>query len=99
MLELQYSVDDLIQTAIIGMTTKKPTHSRHKSSIRSAKPLSDLISKTLKTERQLVTAVLQKWRCSASYDSEVGNQNLVLRLKFSGENRHLRKAAKRSLQA
>jgi hypothetical protein len=25
----------------------------------------------------------------------VVNQNLVLRLKFSGENRHLRKAAKR----
>ena len=41
------------------------------------------------------TAVLQKWRCSASYDSEVVNQNLVLRLKFCGENRHLRKAAKR----
>src|SRR5690606_7533199 len=50
---------------------------------------------TRTTERQLVTAVLQKWRCSASYDSEVVNQNLVLRLKFSGENRHLRKAAKR----
>lgn len=45
------------------------------------------------TER--TTAVLQKWRCSASYDSEVVNQNLVLRLKFSGENRHLRKAANR----
>jgi hypothetical protein len=27
--------------------------------------------------------------------TEVVNQNLVLRLKFSGENRHLRKAAKR----
>ncbi|MBM3163481.1 MAG: hypothetical protein FJZ79_09280 [Chlorobi bacterium] len=50
---------------------------------------------TQTTERQLVTAVLQKWRCSASYDSKVVNQNLVLRLKFSGENRHLRKAAKR----
>ena len=47
------------------------------------------------TEHQLPTAVLQKWRCSASYDSEVVNQNLVLRLKFSGENRHLRQAAKR----
>ncbi len=48
------------------------------------------------TER--TTAVLQKWRCSASYDSEVVNQNLVLRMKFSGENRHLRKAAKRYQQ-
>ena len=47
------------------------------------------------TERQHTTAVLQKWRCSSSYDSDVVNQNLVLRLKFSGENRHLRKAAKR----
>ena len=47
------------------------------------------------TEHQLPTAVLQKWRCSASYDSEVVNQNLVLRLKFSGENRHLRQARKR----
>jgi competence protein ComEC len=47
----------------------------------------------------VLTAVLQKWRCSASYDSEVVNQNLVLRLKFSGENRHLRKAAKRCVRA
>lgn len=38
-------------------------------------------------EHQLPTAVLQKWRCSASIDSAVVNQNLVLRLKFSGENR------------
>ena len=51
-----------------------------------------------KTEGQHTTAVLQKWRFSASYDSELVNQNLVLRLKFSGENRHLRKAAKRCLQ-
>jgi hypothetical protein len=52
---------------------------------------------TNKTEKkgEVLTAVLQKWRFSASYDSEVVNQNLVLRLKFSGENRHLRKAAKR----
>ena len=49
-------------------------------------------------ERQHTTAVLQKWRCSASYDREVVNQNLVLRMKFSGENRHLRKAAKRCRQ-
>jgi len=41
------------------------------------------------------TAVWRNGGCSASYDSEVVNQNLVLRLKFSGENRHLRKAAKR----
>ena len=55
------------------------------------------MTRTNTTEKkgEVLTAVLQKWRCSASYDSEVVNQNLVLRLKFSGENRHLRKAAKR----
>lgn len=34
---------------------------------------------TTETEAQLATAVLQKWRFSASYDSLVVNQNLVLR--------------------
>jgi len=55
------------------------------------------MTRTNTTEKkgEVLTAVLQKWRCSASYDSEVVNQNLVLRLKFSGENRHLRKAANR----
>jgi len=47
------------------------------------------------TEGLLVTWVLLKWRCSAPSDSEEVNQNLVLRVKFSGENRHLRKARKR----
>ena len=46
-------------------------------------------------EGHLPTAVLQKWRCSASYDSFVVGSSSVLRMKFSGENRHLRKAAKR----
>lgn len=74
----------------------QPTHKDQNTNLTmTAKPLSDLTFTTRQTERQLVTAVLQKWRCSASYDSEVVNQNLVLRLKFSGENRHLRKAAKR----
>jgi len=45
-----------------------------------------------KKNTESTTAVLQKWRCSASYDSEVVNQYLVLRMKFGGENRHLRKA-------
>ena len=53
---------------------------------------------THEKKHDCLTAVLQKWRFSASYDSEVVNQNLVLRLKFSGENRHLRKAAKRCVQ-
>ena len=42
---------------------------------------------THEKKHDCLTAVLQKWRFSASYDSEVVNQNLVLRLKFSGENR------------
>jgi len=50
---------------------------------------------TIEKKNERPTAVLQKWRFSASYDSEVVNQNLVLRLKFSGENRHLCKAANR----
>jgi hypothetical protein len=50
---------------------------------------------TSEKKHDCLTAVLQKWRCSASYDSFVGNQSSVLRLKFSGQNRHLRKAAKR----
>ena len=50
---------------------------------------------TWENKYDCLTAVLQKWRCSASNDSEVVNQNLVLRLKFSSENCHLRKAEKR----
>jgi len=41
------------------------------------------------------TAVWQKWRFSASYDSFVGQQTVVLRINICGENRHLRQAAKR----
>jgi hypothetical protein len=81
---------------IFKTATAQPTNKDQNNNLTmTAKPLSDLTFTTRQTERQLVTAVLQKWRCSASYDSEVGNQNLVLRFKFSGENRHLRKAAKR----
>jgi hypothetical protein len=53
---------------------------------------------TIEKKNERPTAVLQKWRFSASYDSEVVNQNLVLRLRFSGENRHLCKAANRYRQ-
>src|SRR5690554_1098053 len=81
---------------IFKTATAQPTHKDQNTHwTMTAKPLSYLTFTTRTTERQLVTAVLQKWRCSASYDSEVVNQNLVLRLKLSGENRHLRKAAKR----
>ena len=50
---------------------------------------------TAQTEGQQVTAVWQKWRFSASYDSFVGEQTVVLRINICGENRHLRQAAKR----
>jgi hypothetical protein len=47
------------------------------------------------TKRQHLTAVWQKWRLSASYDSFVVEQTVVLRMNICGENRHLRQAAKR----
>ena len=47
------------------------------------------------TEGQLITAVWQKWRFSASFDSFVVKQTVVLRMNICGENRHLRQAAKR----
>ena len=46
-------------------------------------------------ERQPITAPTQKWRFSASYDSFAVKQTLVLRMKFSGKNRHLRVASNR----
>ena len=46
-------------------------------------------------ERQPITAPTKNWRFSASYDSFVVKQTLVLRMKFSGENRQLLLAAKR----
>jgi len=48
-----------------------------------------------KKERQHLTAPKKKWRLGASYDSFVVNQTLVLRMKFSGENRQLLLAANR----
>ncbi len=50
-------------------------------------------------ERQPITAPTRNWRFSASYDSFVVEQTLVLRMKFSGENRQLLVAAKRYKQA
>ena len=46
-------------------------------------------------ERQPITAPTKNWRFSASYDSFVVEQTLVLRMKFSGKNRQLLVAAKR----
>lgn len=53
---------------------------------------------THEKKHDCLTAVLQKWRFSASNDSFVAGSSSVLRMKFSGVNRHLRKAAKRCAQ-
>ena len=47
------------------------------------------------TEGQLITAPTKNWRFSASYDSFVVNQTLVLRMNICGKNRQLLVAAKR----
>jgi hypothetical protein len=49
---------------------------------------------TLNT-KLVLTGVWQKWRCSASYDSFVGKQTLLLRLKFSAKTPRHRKPPKR----
>ena len=49
----------------------------------------------IRQERQPVTAVWRNGGFSASYDTFVVNQKIVLRLKFSAQKRHLRKATKR----
>jgi hypothetical protein len=83
---------------IFKTATAQPIHKDQNTHwTMTAKPLTDMTYTTQQTERQLVTAVWQKWRCSASYDSFVGKQTLVLRLKFGAENRHLRQAANRWL--
>ena len=50
---------------------------------------------TRKTEGQQLTAVWRNGGCSASYDSFVVQQTLVLRIKICGENPPLRQATKR----
>jgi len=50
---------------------------------------------TTLTKEQLAIVVLQTWRMSASYDSFVVNQNILLRLKFGAENRYDQQAPKR----
>ena len=48
-----------------------------------------------RTERQHLTAPTRNWRFSASYDSFVVNQTLVLRINICGKNRQLLVAANR----
>jgi hypothetical protein len=47
------------------------------------------------TEGQLITAVWRNGGLSASYDSFVGKQTLVLCINICGKNPPLRRAAKR----
>jgi hypothetical protein len=74
---------------------KYATHNRH-SMTRQLNNDNGL--QTRWTERQHLTAVWQKWRFSASYDSFVVEQTLVLLMNICGKNRHLRQARKRYLQ-
>ena len=53
---------------------------------------------THEKKHDCLTAVLQKWRFSASYDSFVVGSSSVLRINICGENRHLREAANRWVQ-
>ena len=46
-------------------------------------------------ERQPITAPTRNWRFSASYDSFMVQQTLVLRMTICGKNRQLLVAAKR----
>ena len=46
-------------------------------------------------ERQPITAPTKNWRFSASYDSFMVNQTLVLRMNICGKNRQLLVAANR----
>ena len=68
----------------------QPDTDRQKSKQKmTLKPNTDNGLQGRTTEHQLPTAVLQKWRFSASYDSFVGKQTVVLRINIFGENRHL----------
>ena len=50
-------------------------------------------------ERQPITAVWRNGGFSASYDSFVVKQTVVLRINICGENRHLRQARNRCASA
>jgi len=50
---------------------------------------------TNEKKNERLTAVWQKWRFCASYDSFSYNCSAVPCMKFSGENRHLRQARNR----
>jgi len=84
---------------IFKTATAQPTHKDQNTNLTmTAKPLSDLIFTTQKTERQLVTAVWRNGGFSASYDSFVVGSSAVLRLNFCAKNPPLRQAANRYLQ-
>ncbi|NUM31047.1 MAG: hypothetical protein HUU47_01835 [Bacteroidetes bacterium] len=69
---------------IFKTATAQPTHKDQNTNLTmTAQPLSDLTFTTRQTERQQVTAVLQKWRFSASYDSFVVGSSAVLRLNLA----------------
>jgi hypothetical protein len=70
---------------------KEPPSQRTKTAANNGQQSND------RQERQPITAPTRNWRFSASYDSFVVNQTLVLRMNICGENRQLLVAAKRYL--
>jgi hypothetical protein len=74
---------------VMKIYTKPYLHAHYQSSTSRQKKQqqNDNGLQGRKIEHQLPTAVLQKWRCCASYDSFVVGSSAVLRLQFSGENR------------
>jgi hypothetical protein len=76
----------------------RATEVNNLTQIRRQKRSNELTVTQDRQEGQRITAVWQKWRFSASYDSFAGKKTVVLRINFSGENRHLRQAAKRYVQ-
>ena len=71
------------------MTDKNHLPSRHQNHRQVS------VSTTRWTEGQLITAVWQKWRFSASYGSFVVQQTFVLRINICGKNPPVRQAANR----
>ena len=79
--------------------TQKPNKKMQKSYQANApKTLQKMETEQRKTERQHLTAVWRNGGFSASYDSFVVKQTVVLRINICGKNPPLRQAANRYQQ-
>jgi hypothetical protein len=79
---------------------KTPDTQARQKSTRQMKQTDDIkmVVTHDRQERQPITAPTRNWRFSASYDSFVVAQSLVLRMNICGENRQLLVAAKRYMR-